>query len=91
MNQYIETEELTQDRRAQRISKQIWDGHDFQPLTYYRLPLARHDRESAERWLQDQFGASQARETWWSVSGNIFMTQQIYFWWCLAHGVNERA
>jgi len=91
MNQHIQIEEFTQDHRALRIGKQIWDGHDWQPLTYYRLPLARHDRELAEQWLQDQFGASQVRETWWSVSGTIFMTQQVYFWWCLAHGVSERA
>jgi hypothetical protein len=91
MNQHIQIEELTQDHRAQRIGKQIWDGHDWRPLTYYRLPLARHARESAEQWLQDQFGASQARETWWIVGdNNLFMTQQVYTWWCLAHGVNER-
>lgn len=90
MNQHIEMEELTEDLRAQPIHKQFWDGNDFRPVTYYRLPLARHDRESAERWLQGQFGASQVYETWWSVSGNVFMTHQIYFWWCLAHGVDEK-
>jgi hypothetical protein len=83
-------EEVMTDHRAQHINKQIWNGKDFQPVTYYRLPLARHARKSAERWLQSQFGTSKIHETWWSTSGNIFMTQQIYFWWCLAHGVNER-
>jgi hypothetical protein len=91
MNQHIEIEEVTTDTRAQTIRKQIWNGHDWRPVTYYRLPLPRHVREPAEQWLQDQFGASQARETWWSVSGNVFMTQQIYFWWCLAYGISERA
>lgn len=90
MNHDIIQEQVQEDHGTQRIHKQFWDGNAFQPVTYYRLPLARHAREPAERWLQDQFGASQVHETWWSVSGNIFMTHQIYFWWCLAHGVNER-
>jgi hypothetical protein len=87
MNYDIIQEQVQEDHRVQPIRKQIWDGRDFQPMTYYRLPLARQDREPAQRWLQDQFGPAQELRTWWPVSGNIFMTQQIYTWWCLAHGL----
>jgi hypothetical protein len=49
--------------------------------------MARHDLVAAERWLQDQFGDSSQRDTWWVSAGSLFMTQLIYTWWCLAHGV----
>ena len=72
-----------------QVHKQVWDGEEFQPRTYYRVPLARGEREAAERWLEPQFGAANPRGTWWCVGNNVFMERAVYTWWCLAHGVQE--
>ena len=77
------------DLRATKISKQVWTGQEFAPRTYYRLPMNRSDLLRAERWLGEQFGASEPRQTWWIVAGNVFMVQKIYTWYCLAHGAQE--
>jgi hypothetical protein len=84
-NIYIDSVES--DPKTRAINKRVWDGQEFRPVTYYRVPMIRHDLVSAQRWLQDQFGDSSQRETWWVSAGSLFMTQQIYTWWCLAHGV----
>ena len=83
----IDTVEL--DRRATKITKQVWTGQEFAPQTYYRLPMDPSDLRRAERWLGEQFGSSEPRQTWWTVAGNVFMVQKIYTWYCLAHGAQE--
>jgi hypothetical protein len=83
----IHIDSVESDPKTRTINKRVWDGQEFQPVTYYRVPLTRHGLVSAERWLQDKFGDSSQRDTWWVSAGSLFMTQQVYTWWCLAHGV----
>jgi len=80
---------LEVNHRATKISKQVWTGQEFEPRTYYRLPMDPSDLRRAERWLGEQFGASEPRQTWWTVAGNLFMVQKVYTWYCLAHGAQK--
>ena len=89
MNSVVIDDSVEQHRRVIKISKQVWTGQEFAPRTYYRLPMNRSDLQRAEHWLGEQFGASEPRQTWWTVAGNVFMVQKVYTWYCLAHGAQE--
>lgn len=85
MNTIID--EITEDRSAQVIHKQVLVGQEFQPRKFYRIPLLRSEIPAAQRFLSQQFGESRPHLTWWIVTNSVFMESQIYTWWCLAHGV----
>ena len=87
MNMEMMTEEVTENRSAQAIHKQVLMGEGFQPRTFYRVPLYRSEMPYAERFLRGQFGEPRPHHTWWVEAGSVFMDSQTYTWWCLAHGI----
>jgi len=68
------------------INKKVWQDHGFQDRRFYGLPRDRQARDRDQQWLESQFGPSEPQRTWWISAGRVFMTPQIYTWYCLAHG-----
>lgn len=85
MNQHIEFTEINDKDKLHVVSvkKQIWNGNEFIPVTFYRIDGKLNSEQ--QHWLETQF----TRGTRWeySITGSfIFMDEQVYTWFRLKWG-----